>query len=151
MIRSLVFYLSCFKYSIVILVFYWGKLWHLQKRLWYLNLIHSCHHSPLSCLSSFLQQFQQDSFPQFHVWIHNISTIFSLLHPFLKSSPFPMVPIPRQDLIYIPVLCENRKGYSLYMCILSQILSSPSLFSFLPYSSSDGELGRCKYSIFALV
>jgi hypothetical protein len=50
-----------------------------------------------------------------------------------------MVLILRQDLIYIPVLCENRKGYFLYMCILSQIVSSPPLFSFLPYSSSDGD------------
>jgi hypothetical protein len=32
-------------------------------------------------------KFQQVSFFHFHTWVHNISTIFTLLQPFLTSSP----------------------------------------------------------------
>jgi hypothetical protein len=33
-------------------------------------------------------KFQQVSFFHFHTWVHNISTTFTLLHPFFISSPF---------------------------------------------------------------
>jgi hypothetical protein len=38
------------------------------------------------------------------MWVHNTSTIFTLLHTFLISSPSPLVATPRQHLFYLPVL-----------------------------------------------
>jgi hypothetical protein len=46
----------------------------------------------------------QLSFFHFHTWVHNISTTFTLLHPVLMSSLLPLMPTPRQDLFYLPVL-----------------------------------------------
>jgi hypothetical protein len=38
-----------------------------------------------------LEELQQVSFFRFHTWVHNISTIFTLPHPFLISSPLHLV------------------------------------------------------------
>jgi hypothetical protein len=47
----------------------------------------------------------------FHTWTQNISIIFAIFHPFLLSFPLSLVPIPRQDLFYFPLL-------QLFKCIL---------------------------------
>jgi hypothetical protein len=41
--------------------------------------------------------------------VYTVFAIFTLLHPFLISSPFPMVPNPRQDLPVIPALGKHRQ------------------------------------------
>jgi hypothetical protein len=58
----------------------------------------------------FLEWFQQAFLFHFHTWVHSISITFLLLHPFLISSPLLLVPTPRQDLFYFPVLHFFKKG-----------------------------------------
>jgi hypothetical protein len=47
----------------------------------------------------------------FHTWVHNISTLFTLLHPFLISLPLTPVTTPRQDLFYLPSLHFWKKMF----------------------------------------
>jgi hypothetical protein len=56
---------------------------------------------PLS-LPPFLGQFEQASFFHFHTWLHNIPTIFTLLHLFIISSLLP--------------LCQPQTGAVLSSC-----------------------------------
>jgi hypothetical protein len=46
----------------------------------------------------FLEKFQQVSFCHLNICVHNISTIFTFLQPFLIFSPIKLVPILRKDL-----------------------------------------------------
>jgi hypothetical protein len=63
---------------------YWGYTVTFTKVLTiYHNWIYSLHHSPLSLLPPFLEQFQQVLFFHFHIWVHDISTTFTHLHRFL--------------------------------------------------------------------
>jgi hypothetical protein len=67
-----------------------GILWPLQKCLQYIFIkINPLHLSLLSLLPP-----SQVSLFHFHTWIHNISTIFALLYPFLMPSPLSLIPIP---------------------------------------------------------
>jgi hypothetical protein len=61
-----------------------------------------------SSSSPFIEQFQQVSL-FYYTWIQNTSTTFALLYPFLMSSLLPLVPTPRQDLFYLPVLHLKKR------------------------------------------
>jgi hypothetical protein len=64
----------------------------------------------LSLFPPFLEYFQHVSFFHFHTWVHNMS-IFILLHPFLISSSFPLMPVTRKDLFYLPILHFWKKTF----------------------------------------
>jgi hypothetical protein len=100
-------HLGVFHVFIIILLLYWGKIVTFTKVL---TLHHSWIHPLLSFsfipLPPFLEWFQHILFFHFHTWIHNISTIFILLHPFLISSLLPLYQSP------------GRTGPGLYSCSL---------------------------------
>jgi hypothetical protein len=58
----------------------------------------------LSCLPHSLIQFQQVSFFHFHMWIQNTFTLLTFIHPFLTPTCLWLMPTPRKDLLYPPVL-----------------------------------------------
>jgi hypothetical protein len=76
----------------------------------YLHQNYLLHHSSLSSLPSFLEQFQH--LIHFHTWVYGISTIFTLLYPFPLSYPLLLVPTPRQDPFHPTVLHFWEKGIS---------------------------------------
>jgi hypothetical protein len=103
-------WLSCFNISYFVISFLlssycctWDMLWHWQKCLFIVEFTTSIillyTHAPILRIVSTGLIFY------FHIWVHSISTIFILLHPFLLSSPLPLVPTPRQDLFYFLVIC----------------------------------------------
>jgi hypothetical protein len=67
---------------------------------------------PFSFISPFLEQFQQVSLFHFHIWVNNISTTFTLLHPFLTSSSGTN---QRQELLYFPFLHFLKKHIFVYL------------------------------------
>jgi hypothetical protein len=93
-----------------------------------LELNSPLHHSPLSPLPPFLEQFQQVSFFHFHIWVQNIFTIFTLLHPFLISSPIPLAPTPT-CLFYFP-LSSFLKKKTRRFCLFKTATQSVSLWHF---------------------
>jgi hypothetical protein len=90
----------CFYFLLSYYYFTGGTLWHFQKYLQYILVKFT---SPsFSFISPHTQNsFNRSHFSIFHIWTHNISTIFTLLHPFLISSPVPLVPTSIQDLFYL--------------------------------------------------
>jgi hypothetical protein len=52
----------------------------------YLSCIYPLHHSPFP-LAPLLRTLSKVSFFYFHAWIQNTSTIFTLIHPFLRPTP----------------------------------------------------------------
>jgi hypothetical protein len=68
--------------------------------------------------SPILEIFQQFSFLYLHTCVHNISTIFTLLHLFLVSSPSHQA--PRQDLFCLCALCfcnNNNNNNNSFICL----------------------------------
>jgi hypothetical protein len=90
------------------LLLYWGYIVTFPKVL---TICHSWIH--LSTILLYLSSpHSWNSFNRchFYTWVHSISTIFTLLHPFLLSFPLPLASTPRQDLFYLSVLCFWKKN-----------------------------------------
>jgi hypothetical protein len=83
-----------------------GTLWHLQMHLQY--ILNSPSIIPFILSPPLLEQLQQASLFHFHLGVHNTSTVFTALHPFLVSSP-PMAPTPdRNCFTFLLSVCEKR-------------------------------------------
>jgi hypothetical protein len=111
---------------IIILSLYWGTLWHLPKCLQ--NIIVEFTPPSFSFITSphysSLEQFQQDSLFHFPTWVHNISTIFTLPYPFLKSVSS-----------FLPVIILYLLGVWEFSVCISELV-----FDHLVFSKSDCEL-----------
>jgi hypothetical protein len=91
---------------IIILLLYWGYIVTFTKFLHYIIVEFTPHrHSPLSSPPLIPGIVSTVIICPFHTWVHNISIIFTILYPYLISSPLPLVPTPRQNLFYLSALC----------------------------------------------
>jgi hypothetical protein len=130
----------------------------------YHSWIHPLHHSTLSSLPHSWNSFNMS---HFSIFIHEY-IIFHHIHPptpFPYVLPLPLVPTPRQDLFCLPVLCFGKKrkhthlflykeflfDIFMYLCITTQIGSSPLFFSSAPLIPSYGDFNRFKNSLLILV
>jgi hypothetical protein len=95
-----------------------GTLWHLQKFLEYIIVEFTPPSFSFISPTPFLEWFQQISLFHLHTCIHNICTIFTLLHPFFISSPFPLVPNPQTEPVYILVLhFWKKENKGIFICL----------------------------------
>jgi hypothetical protein len=110
-----------FYYHIIIVLGVYNKICK-QKCLQFILVKLTSSITLLYSSSLIPRMFQQVSFFHFHTWVHNISTFFTLIHPFFISHP--LVPAPRQDLFfYLPILCIWKKTF---VCLRYLYRCSPS-------------------------
>jgi hypothetical protein len=84
-------------FSFYLLLSWCGKLLHLQNFLQYIIIEFISSIFLLFTPPPILQHFQQFSFFHLHKCVHNIGTMFTLLHP-LSHPPLPLVPISQAHL-----------------------------------------------------
>jgi hypothetical protein len=122
------------------------------------------HHSPL-CLPFHLRNsFNRYIFFHLYSCVQSICTIFTLLHPFLTSSPVPLVSTPLQARPVLlpfcsPILQKKGKrnyilaclrwlyrefscGTFMYICITARFVWFPLYFFFLLYSLCYGSFNQ---------
>jgi hypothetical protein len=153
-IHKLSFFFSSLKFFYILFIII---LWHWEYIMTFTKVLIIYHTWSFSFipLSPFLEQFQQVLFFHFHTWIHNISTIFTFLLPFPRSSSLPLVQtLDRTCFTSCSVflkrhfcLREFHCDISMYLCIIHPLYFSPIYLRFPSY----GEFNRCTNSIFIFV
>jgi hypothetical protein len=65
----------------------------------------------------------------FHTWVHNISTILTVLHPFLVPCPLPLVPTPNRTCFTCMFSIFGKR----YFCLFKIAIQEVSLWHFYAY------------------
>jgi hypothetical protein len=113
--------------------------------------------SPLFLICSFLKIVSIVLIFHFDTWVHSISTIFTFLYPFLRSSSLSLVPTPGQDLFYFPVVhfwkkillftydSQIRSFIMLFPCVYVILIDQENCRRWKPQGKKGGNCSNSLY------